>query len=158
MSSAPGVVPQRVVVHFKGGKLLKGYTSDFRPEKSGFSVVSEQRADRGTTYQIKFDQLKAVFFVKTLGGNIFYREKKRFGEASMSHLNGLSIELHFNDGETIRGATFDYAVGKKGFFVTPVDPESNNERIYVIASAVREIKVAGEAYSTSTEPSPAGRL
>jgi hypothetical protein len=128
----------RVVAHFKGGRLLKGYTQDFNPDKDTFTLVSEQRRDKGKTYQVRIADLKAVFFVRALEGNIFYREKKKFREVNMSHLRGIGIRLHFKDGEVIRGASLDYAVGKKAFFVTPVDPESNNERVYVVADALLE--------------------
>jgi hypothetical protein len=143
---------QRVVVHFKGGRLLKGFTSDFIPGKDTFSVTSEYQRDRGRTYLVNVKDLKALFFVKVLDGNIFYREKKKFREVNMSHLRGLSIEIRFKDGETVRGSTLDYAVGKETFFVTPVDPDSNNELIYVVSDAISELKVAGEAVESASEP------
>ncbi len=140
-----------VVAHYKGGKLLKGYTRDFAPEKETFTLVSEQKRDRGQTYQVRIADLKAVFFVRALQGNMFYREKKKFREVNMSHLRGIGMRLHFKDGEVIRGSSLDYAIGKKAFFITPVDPESNNERICVVADAVCDIKVAGDAFSEPTD-------
>ena len=147
MSSSIEKTGTRVVAHFKSGKLLKGYTQDFSPDKDIFTLVSEQKQDMGQTYQVRIAELKAIFFVRALEGNIFYREKKRFKEVNMSHLHGIGIRLHFKDGEVIRGSSFDYAIGKKAFFVTPVDPESNNERIYVVVDALKDIKVAGEAFA-----------
>jgi hypothetical protein len=140
-----------VVAHFKGGRLLKGYTKDFAPAKETFTLVSEQKRDRGQTYEVRIADLKAVFFVRALEGNMFYREKKRFGDVNMSHLRGIGIRLHFKDGEVIRGSSLDYAVGKKAFFVTPVDPDSNNERIYVVADALLDIRVAGDAFTDPTD-------
>jgi len=140
-----------VVVHYKGGRLLKGYTRDFAPGREIFTLVSEQKRDKGHTYQVRIADLKAVFFVRALEGNIFYREKKKFKEVNMSHLRGIGIRLHFKDGEVIRGSSLDYAVGKKAFFVTPVDPESNNERIYVVADALLDVRVAGDAFTEPTD-------
>jgi len=140
-----------VVAHYKGGRLLKGYTSDFAPGKEAFTLVSEQRRDKGQTYEVRIGDLKALFFVRALEGNMFYREKKRFKEVNMSHLRGISIRLHFKDGEVIRGSSLDYAVGKEAFFITPVDPESNNERIYVVADSLLDIRVAGEAFTEPTD-------
>ena len=140
-----------VVVHYKGGRLLKGYTQDFAPGKETFTVVSEQKKDRGHTHQVRICDLKAVFFVRALQGNMFYREKKKFREVNMSHLRGIGIRLHFKDGEVIRGASLDYAIGKKAFFITPVDPDSNNERIYVVVDALLDIKVAGDAFAEPTD-------
>jgi hypothetical protein len=147
----------RVVVHYKGGRLLKGFTRDFEPSRDTFTLVSEQKRDQGQVYAVRIEDLKAVFFVRALGGNILYREKKNFREVNMSHLRGIGVRLHFKDGEVIRGSSLDYSIGKKAFFVTPVDPESNNVRIYVVADALLDIKLAGEAFVETTErvaPSP----
>ena len=110
----------RVVAHYKGGRLLKGYTQDFAPGKETFTLVSEEKKDRGQTYQVRIADLKAVFFVRALEGNIFYREKKRFKEVNMSHLRGIGIRLRFKDGEVIRGSSLDYAIGKDGKIVQHV--------------------------------------
>jgi hypothetical protein len=147
MSGSTDKTRSRVVAHFRSGRLLKGYTEDFAPDKDTFTLVSEERRDLGHAYQVRIEDLKAVFFVRALGGNMFYREKKKFMEVNMSHLRGIGVRLQFKDGEVIRGSSLDYAVGKKAFFVTPVDPESNNERIYVVADSLLEVKVAGEAFA-----------
>jgi hypothetical protein len=39
----------------------------------------------------------------------------------------------FKDGETIVGSTTAYDGARPGFFMTPADPQSNNDRIYVVA-------------------------
>ena len=57
----------------------------------------------------------------------------------------MRIRVEFNDGEIIRGISLGYSKSKKGFFVVPVDPQSNNDRIYVIAAAVRDVKIAAAA-------------
>jgi hypothetical protein len=158
MSSSIETTGVRVVVHYKGGRLLKGFTRDFVPGCDIFTLVSEQKRDQGQTYKVRIEDLKAVFFVRALAGNIFYREKKRFKEVNMSHLRGIGVRLHFKDGEVIRGSSLDYAIGKKAFFVTPVDPESNNERIYVVADALVDIKLAGDAFTETHDYVAATRV
>ena len=134
-----------VVVHFKDGRLLKGFTRDFTPTKIMFHLTSEQNKDRGSEYEISLSDLKAIFFVKTLEGNKDYAEKKRFEEVDTSGLKGLKIRVEFTDGEIIRGISLGYSKSTKGFFVIPVDPESNNERIYVNADSLRDVKVGAAA-------------
>jgi hypothetical protein len=134
-----------VVVHFKDGRLLKGFTRDFTPTKTSFHLTSEQDRDRGSEYEIELADLKAIFFVKTLEGNKDYAEKKRFEEVDTSGLKGLKIRVEFDDGEVIRGISLGYSKSSKGFFVIPVDPESNNERIYVNSESLRNIKVGAAA-------------
>jgi len=133
------------VVHYKDGRLLKGFTHDFAPTRKTFHITSEQNKDRGNEYRIKMSDLKAIFFVKTLEGNKDYAEKKRFEEVETSGTKGLKIKVRFTDGEIIRGISLGYSKSSKGFFVIPLDPESNNERIYVVTDDIRDIKIGAAA-------------
>jgi hypothetical protein len=135
----------RIVVHFKDGRLLKGYTHDFTPVKDTFHLTSELEKDRGVIYEVFCPNLKAIFFVKTLSGNKEYKEKKRFHEVDLSSLRGIKIKIEFNDGEVMCGISLGYSKKRKGFFIVPVDPKSNNERVYVNASAVRDVKLGSAA-------------
>ncbi len=131
----------RVVVHFKDGKLRKGYTHDFTPASETFHLIDEA----GNIFQIKCGELKAIFFVKSLIGKRTYVEKKKFSEVDCSGLRGLKIKVKFSDGEIMRGTTLAYNSDRKGFYMSPLDPESNNERVYVIADATVEVKVGAPA-------------
>lgn len=135
----------RIVVHFKDGRLLKGYTHDFTPVKDTFHLTSELEKDRGVIYEVFCPNLKAIFFVKTLSGNKEYKEKKGFHEVDSSGLRGIKIKIEFNDGEVMCGISLGYSKKRKGFFIVPVDPKSNNERVYVNASAVRDVKLGSAA-------------
>ena len=135
----------KVVAHFVDGRLLKGYTHDFTPARDMFHLTSQLEEDFGTTYDVNISDLKAVFFVKTFKGNLGYKEKKRYEDVDAARLRGMRIRVEFNDGEIIRGISLGYSKSKKGFFVVPVDPQSNNDRIYVIAAAVRDVKIAAAA-------------
>lgn len=134
-----------VVVHYKDGKLLKGYTYDFTALASVFHLTSEQEEDKGTVYDVNTVDLKAVFFVKTLHGSSDYKEKKKFEEVDNSRHRGLKIKIVFKDGEVVRGISLGYSKGRKGFFLIPVDPDSNNERIWVVMDAVQDIRVGSAA-------------
>jgi len=142
-----GVIAERnrIVVHFKDGRLLKGFTHDFTPVKDVFHVTSEADSDQGKIHEVLCPNLKAIFFVKTLGGDVKYKEKKRFDEVDTSQLRGIKIKVEFNDGEVLRGISLGYSRTRKGFFVIPVDPKSNNERVYVISNSVRDVKLGSAA-------------
>ncbi|MGD8978849.1 MAG: hypothetical protein PVI51_00380 [candidate division WOR-3 bacterium] len=142
-----GMTPERnrIVVHFKDGRLLKGFTHDFTPVKETFHLTSELEHDKGKIYEVFCPNLKAIFFVKTLDGNVNYKEKKLFSEVDASNLRGIKIKIEFNDGEVMCGISLGYSKKRKGFFIVPVDPQSNNERVYVIASAVKEVKLGSAA-------------
>ena len=135
----------KVVAHFTNGKLLKGYTHDFTPVRDIFHLTSQIKEDFGTIHEVKISDLKAIFFVKTWKGHLTYQEKKRFEEIDTSHLRGMKIKVVFKDGEIIRGVSLGYSKTKRGFFIIPLDPQSNNERIYAITAAVLEVKIAAAA-------------
>jgi hypothetical protein len=135
----------KVVVHCGDGTLLKGYTHDFVPEKDSFHLNTALDPGVGTIHEVKVADLKAVFFVKSVEGNPQYREKTRFDEVDAKTLHGIKIKVVFSDGEIIRGISMGYSKVKKGFFIIPIDPQSNNERIYVIASSTTKVVVGAEA-------------
>jgi hypothetical protein len=135
----------RVVVHFKDGRLIKGYTTDFVPARDIFHLVTEDGENKERTHEIRCSDLKAVFFVKTLEGDKDYEEKKHFDDIDASGRRGLKIKVEFSDGEVIRGMSFDYSQKFNGFFIMPVDPQSNNGKIYVIADDLLDVKTGPEA-------------
>jgi len=138
-------IRNRIVLHFEDNRVLKGYTHDFTPMRERFHLISENEPDEGNVHEVHCSDLKAVFFVKTLDGNRDYIEKKDFGDVDAVGLRGLKVKVEFPDGEVIRGTSFGYSRSRKGFFVVPVDPESNNERIYVIANKLRGVRVGADA-------------
>ncbi len=135
----------KVVVHFRFGKILKGHTHDLAPTKDTFHLTSDMDEDRGTIHEIRLADLKAVFFVKSLEGDKDYSEKKRFDEINSSSLRGLKIKIEFYDGEIIRGVSLGYNKTRKGFYIIPLDPGCNNERIYVVAASVKDVKLGSQA-------------
>jgi hypothetical protein len=135
----------RLVVHYNDGTLLKGYSSDFEPGVETFQLVSEMEKDKGQTYEVKCADLKAIFYVKTYEGKKEYIEKKKFDNIDSYGLLGIKIKVEFPDGEVIRGMSFDYGENFKGFFIMPVDPKGNNQKIYVITDNVTDIKVGDNA-------------
>jgi hypothetical protein len=78
----------RVVVRYKSGRLLKGYTHDFKPLVDAFHLIDQA----GSTQIIRCQDLKAVFFVKTFAGNNKYEEKK-FEEVNCAAPKGLKVRL-----------------------------------------------------------------
>jgi hypothetical protein len=135
----------KVVVHFRFGKILKGHTRDLTPTKETFHLTSDMDEDRGTIHEIRLADLKAVFFVKSLEGNRDYVEKKRFEEIDPSTLRGIKIKVEFHDGEIIRGVSLGYNKNRPGFYIVPIDSECNNERIYIVAKSVKDVKLGSHA-------------
>jgi hypothetical protein len=53
---------------------------------------------------------------------------------------GRKVKVTFSDGETIVGYTPGYAPGRKTFFVFPADPETNNDKIFVITLSTDKVE------------------
>ena len=47
--------------------------------------------------------------------------------------------MTFRDGEVLVGSSTAYDAARPGFFMTPADPKSNNDRIFVVMKAVRAV-------------------
>lgn len=117
------------------GRLLKGVTQDFAPDKAVFhlAIWGEPNAKE---IAVSVGSLKGVFFVKSYDGDY-----KRIDNNDLSHVTGPGRKLMvtFTDGEMICGVTPAYGKDKPGFYLVPADPKSNNTHIFVVAAAVRKI-------------------
>ena len=122
----------KVVARFKNGSILKGNTSDFLPNKNQFHLETES----GGIQTVEVDQLKAIFFVRDFTGNKDHVESY---EDDISGA-GRKISIKFFDGEMIIGYTTGYSPDRQGFYITPAETKSNNERIFVVKSASEKIE------------------
>jgi len=131
--------PVKVVAHFIDDMVEKGYTYDFNPARSAFLLheTTDGPSPDGQR-RIELKEIKAVFFVKTFDGNREYHERKEFLEGD--RVLGRRVEVTFIDGEVIRGYTLDYEPKRQGFFLIPIDPQSNNIQIFVVSSAVSGVR------------------
>jgi hypothetical protein len=131
----------KVVVHSLTGKLLKGTTQDFFPNRPTFHVIP---ADGGAAMEVRVKQLKAVFFVKDFVGNRARRDVRGFISAPSETAQGKKLAVRFKDGELLCGYSLSYSPERDGFFMFPADGGSNNMRVFVVTSATAEVK-AGPA-------------
>jgi hypothetical protein len=128
----------RVVARFLDGRVLKGQTGNFSPERPKFHLaVADQAGAPRVSVQVNIADLKAVFFVKDLVGDPGYNEIKEFGAGDRPM--GRRVKVEFLDGEVLVGTTQGYQMERNGFFLTPIDPRSNNDRCFIVATAVREL-------------------
>jgi hypothetical protein len=133
----------KVVAHFKDGRIVKGHTRDFSPARDSFTL--QPYADESGPLPVFLDDLKAVFHVKTFEGNrdhppatstIGAIAGPRFQRAME---DGRKAALEFIDGERLWGWAVGHAEAGAGFFFFPTDPHDNNIRIYVVRSSLKEM-------------------
>jgi len=129
------MIPNKIVARYQDGRIVKGSTADFMPNKAVFHIALTDSPPRAKLFDVIVKDLKAVFFVKDFVGNAQYNEKKDFD--SVKTAAGRKIKVVFKDGEIMTGTTQGYQPGRPGFFVIPADPKSNIERFFVVSAAIR---------------------
>jgi hypothetical protein len=129
--------PNKVVARYQDGRVLKGFTSDFLPNKEMFHLELADAPHGSRPVEVRTAELKAVFFVKDFAGNPGYKDSEEFDAAKPPV--GRKIKVLFTDGELLVGTTQGYQPGRAGFFVIPADPRSNIERCYVVTAAAHRV-------------------
>ena len=127
----------RVVVRYADGRIIKGVTADFFPNKNLFHVSVDDASEGEKPLEINTIELKALFFVKDFEGDPQHEEGNEFD--SEHPPAGRRIKVVFKDGEILLGTTTGYQPKRPGFFVVPADTSSNIERCYVITAATQEV-------------------
>jgi hypothetical protein len=128
----------KVVARFADGRIIKGMTADFFPNKDAFHVNPVNAVGNGVPMEISTRDLKALFFVKDFEGDPDHSERNEFDPSRPAI--GRRLRVVFKDGETLIGTTTGYQLGRPGFFLEPADPTSNIERCYVIVDATIEVR------------------
>ena len=123
---------EKIIAHFLNKKLLKGFSEDFSQDKYFFNIADKDTQDK---LEIALLLLKAVFFVKDFEGNMVYQEKH---DAERTDV-GRKVKIQFKDNETIIGYTPGFSPANIGFFLYPLDPQSNNVKIFVINANTEKI-------------------
>ena len=135
---------KKVVVKFKDGKILKGWTANISPNKEVFYLYKHKELgekDKKDIVEVKLSSLRAVFFVKRHKGNKDYKKIRTFKGQPKVPPSQRKIIVTCKDGEKLYGTTLGYNPNRRGFFIFPIDPEDNNERIFIIQETVESVDI-----------------
>ena len=121
----------KLVLKYKNGEIIKGQTANFSPNRNIFHL---QTLD-GENTEVDVENLKSIFYVKDFSGN----ENREDAYIDTIAGGGKKLEVLFHDGEKLIGYSQNYSADRAGFFLVPADKGNNNERIFVINSAVKEV-------------------
>ena len=127
--------PSKIVVRYLDGRILKGTTQNFFPQKPTFQLLPPGRT---ALVEIAVSQLKAVFFVRDFLGNKLYKERKKVAEGDKPQ--GRLVEVTCKDGEVLVGSTMGYDPGRPGFFLHPIDPKTNNIKVFLTSGGVAKVR------------------
>ncbi len=127
----------RVVLRYCDGRAIPCRLAEgFTP---GNEVV-EALLDDETRASVPLEELKAVFFLKDPRRRRVEMELDMGPEAEGP---GARARVEFTDGEIIHGRVEQYSIADRGFFLYPAARESNNEKIFVVASALTSLVIEG---------------
>jgi len=143
----------KVVAHLADGRLVKGHTDvvpatdlEYLLKQEPVSMPAEVKvllSEQDRTIAVPLTSLKALYFVKSFIGSESYKEIKFF--EGHPTIDGLWVRLKFHDGEWTEGVvrnSYHFLV-EPGFLVKPPDPQSNNEMVYAIKTALVDFQVLG---------------
>lgn len=131
-------IDNKVVVHFQDGRIVKGYTHDFNPNKETFHV--SRAKDGQEVVEVSTSLMKAVFFVKSFEGDKDHPNYDDFSLETFKNTPGTKVKITFFDDEVIYGATHGYSPNRKGFFIFPANKDLNNQRVFVIKEATTSVE------------------
>ena len=143
-NNAKGVnkmLKKKVVVKYQNGNIIKGWVEDFRSDRDTFILHPLVEFSQEERLKINFDSLKAVFFVKDFMGDKDYKKVRTFDVDLKITPSQRKLIVIFKDGENLYGTSHSYGRYKIGFFIYPVDPKDNNDRIFLIHSAVESVRL-----------------
>lgn len=124
-----------VVLRYLNGEmekcLIKPYIS------CSIKVIQVIKQD-GSVRTIPIKDLKAIFFVKELNGK--GHKKGSWEQEDPNALKvGKKIVVTFKDGEKIKGKVLAEWQKGEGFFIYPIEKDSNNLKIFVVKSSIIDI-------------------
>lgn len=123
---------QKVIVRTRDGEVIPGFANPDRISTT-LKIITQQ----GKEQKFSIDKLKAVFFVKDFQGNPEYDEIKFLNKQSVSSMVWVRVE--FFDGEILEGKIPNNMelISSPGFYLSPSDRDTNNKRVYVVKSALK---------------------
>ena len=130
--------PSKIVARYRDGRTLKGTTQNFFPNKPLFHVNRKGAGGAAEVVEVRIEDLKAVFFVRDFTGNPKHNERKH--PVPGDRPQGRLMEVTCKDGEVIVGATTGYDPKRPGFFLFPLDPSANNQKVYVVSASVAKAR------------------
>jgi len=136
------MVQNLVVAKYRDGRMVKGVTYNFSADRKFFHVLplSQEREGSKKGTEVMISELKAIFFVKSLEGRGIFPPHEILWNEEENRRSARKIRVTFFDGETLVGTTFGFNRSREGFFIVPLEKESNNLRIFVVFNAIKEIE------------------
>lgn len=148
---APASTHKKVIVLLADRKVLRGFLN---PAHLGETETLDLLTPEGEHKQISLAGIRAILFVREFTDD-FELERKVF--LSRPKQDGLWVRLRFKDGEVLEGVVPNDLLGMldHGVRITPPDPNSKADRIFVPREALSELTVLGVVGIARRKPAAA---
>jgi tetratricopeptide (TPR) repeat protein len=140
---------QRLVVRYADGRTAYGVSFALNLKDAGFHLDQTDKlgVTENKSIQVDFEDLKAVFYVKSFDGK--YDKTEQFREWAPE---GSEVVVEFHDGESIHGSTqHAYNPHDIRFHLVPIEPDTNNISILVEAKALKGVFTPEEYKAKKSE-------
>ena len=81
----------KVVARYRDGRLLKGSTSDFQPNKDRFHLALSDAGPGARPVEVRLSELKAVFFVRDFKGDPGRHDRQLFDPRKPLDPSGIRV-------------------------------------------------------------------
>jgi hypothetical protein len=125
----------QIVARYADGRMVKGTSVDVDAKRPQCHV----RTEAGEMVEVALAELKALFFVKSVGGDSTRVDTQEISTEDPRLRGSRLVEVMFTDREKIRALCMHYPPKQSFFFLSPVDANGNNLRILVNRSFVESI-------------------
>jgi hypothetical protein len=129
---------ERVVIHFQTGRTLSGWGDNFLPTEEEILVKDQD----DVIQRVALRDVKIICFVKAFATD---SRATHLPPAKILYqaVHGRKVRLQFKDGEKLEGVASLNERPLRGFFVTPLNPNSNNIAIYVNPNFLKSFEFLG---------------
>jgi hypothetical protein len=123
-----------MVIHFMDGRVLKGFGSIISPGEA----VMEFKDLEEKIHWVDLKTIKGAFYVRSFEST-HHKSRPTLGGWTASH--GQKVRVTFKDGEILEGLVNDVTrlAQAGGFYVVPIDPSSNNYRMWLNREAILKV-------------------
>jgi hypothetical protein len=129
-------ISHKVVVHTLDQQVIHG-TTDQAEVTTPFRI----RTREDETQNFELEDLKAVFFVKEFEGDPTHEEIHHLDRDRAPEV--VWAQVQYQDGEILEGRIRNQleTLRSPGFYLWPTDDGSNNEKVYVVKSALTDFVI-----------------
>jgi len=128
-----------VIVKFLKGEDKRGEVFSFNMNFPVFYLQGKDNKGNAENLPIKLDLVKQIIFLKKAGNNPNILHKETIEQSTYAGVLPYRLKVELKDGQRIDGSTNKYHPKNKGFFVVPLNPADNSERMYINTAAVKNV-------------------